>query len=215
MLIYDRRTDGPRCFARPLDGMVRRMMEDQVPTQKSILRTTLVVAVTAGILYVLGSLFLGWGAGDLASASVATLAIVSIVTFLRKRRSAFWLGCVIVGWGWLTIAATSQTSADRPVTRWIDEIHACIGGRSEPDRKGDWFEYFEVERRYQESRDAYRNAGYGLVALGLGFLGGIATHIVFSSREPSRGEPPPDGSLLRPGWREGSSPGDPRATETA
>lgn len=138
---------------------------------------------------------------NVAAMAVITMAIVSVVSILRSKRSAFWIGFVVVGWGWLAISLGSSLGPDLPETHWIDVARPPLALGPDPNAFKPYSSWVpsEADPRNQRDRDAYRNAGHCVVSLVLACLGGMATRFLFAvdDREPTAWRVP-DGSLFRP-----------------
>lgn len=148
-----------------------------------------------------------WHAGDVTAAMIVAIVVISIVSFARGSRSAFWIGFVVVGWGWLAISLGTSLGPDLPGTGWIDAIHGSVYRDQAPPSPFD-YKGRDNRRRSELDRDAFRTAAHCLVSLALGCLGGVATRMVFAIEDPDREDwVAPDGSLFRPNRRDdGDSP---------
>ncbi|MDR3621451.1 MAG: hypothetical protein P4L85_19025 [Paludisphaera borealis] len=142
-------------------------------------------------------------ASELTTATIMVMVVVSIVSFLFWRRSAFWIGFVVVGWAWLAISLGTSLGPDLPETGWIDAVRSRVGSAPESIRSFDKFEEMDQKRRDLQHRDAFRTAGHCLVSLALACLCGDATRLLFATEDPDREDwVTPDGSLFRPNPRD-------------
>jgi hypothetical protein len=142
--------------------------------------------------------------GEVAAAAVIVMTVASVVSILRMRRSAFWLGFVLVGWGWLAISLGSSLGPDLPETGWIDAVRPPFRPAPKSGWSDDWLGMMEYTESDQLDRDAYRTAGHCLVSLRLACVCGVATRLAFAvdDREPAAWRAP-DGSLFRPNTGDG------------
>ena len=179
------------------------MVGEQTQRWKWALRTAMVVVMVGGGFVLIQRRVRSGDVGELWGPAIMVMVYVSLASFARRRRSAFWIGFVVVGWGWLAISLGTSLGPDLPETGWIDAVHERIGRRSRPVRWSDTFEEMERARRDQEHHDAFRTAGHCLVSLGLACFCGAATRKLFKvdDREQAAWHAP-DGSLFQPNRRD-------------
>ena len=137
--------------------------------------------------------------GEVAATVIVVMAIVSVASILRRGRSGFWIGFVVVGWSWLAISLVSPLGPDLPETGWIDALRSRIAPDQAAVPPYDFLEKTRLRRLDQLDRDAYRTAGHSVVSLVLASLCGAATRrlIAVDDRGPADWRTP-DGSLFRP-----------------
>ncbi len=147
-----------------------------------------------------------WGTSEaIAVAPIALVTTNILAWFQRARWQVFWVGFGLCGWAYLTISLESPMPESLPTAWLLDGLHDRYCANHPLPTVDDGFDGVVSESRL---RGRFRRAGQSVISLWLALLGGVAATILFPTRAENRGgPPPPEGSLLTPGWRETMSRG--------
>jgi hypothetical protein len=174
---------------RPLSGQFR-------------LRGLLVlVGLLAVALAVLRHALRHWGPGEVTTIALTLLVATNVLAWFQGPRwQTFWVGFGLVGVAYLLIALSSSTGEYLPTTWLLDDLHDRLFPAPALSTFADDFDE-DVAGPVHGTR--FRAAGQSVISLVFGLLGGLGARLLFPPRRDDPEEPrPPDGSLLKPGWRE-------------
>jgi hypothetical protein len=142
-----------------------------------------------------------WGPSEVTTIAVTALVATNILAwFQRARWQVFWAGFGLCGWAYLTFTFGSSLADDLPTTWLLDGLH----DRLYANQLGMEYEgFFSPAIPAQVHADAFRQAGQAVFSLLFALLGGFVATALIPARAKD-GEPPlpPEGSLLKPGWRD-------------
>jgi hypothetical protein len=142
-----------------------------------------------------------WGTSEVMAIAPILLVVTHVLAWFPSARwRAFWFGFGVCGWAYLLTALTSSLAEYLPTTWLIDGLHAELYGRREYSFYND---PFDGAGAASPDVGDFRGAGHSVLSLLFALLGGtLAGILVRAKAEDRTGSPPPDGSLLKPGWRE-------------
>ena len=113
------------------------------------------------------------------------------------------MGFGLGGWAYLTFSLGSPLAEHLPTAWFLDGLHDRIHA-SRPVPAYDDFGGGVLSAQVHGYH--FRRAGQSLFSLLFALLGGsLATVLVPARAEAGEGPLPPDGSLLKPGWRDATS----------
>jgi hypothetical protein len=161
------------------------------------------VSVLALGFAILRHAVMAWGASEVMTiAPMVLLATNVLAWFQRARWQVFWIGFGLAGWAYLMLALGSPMEEHLPTTRMFDDLHDRLYPALAFPPLRDYLD--DVDFTLAVHADRFRKAGHSVTSLVLALLGGTLAVILFSPRCEDREEPfPPDGSLLKAGWRSG------------
>ncbi len=144
-----------------------------------------------------------WGTAEFATVGPIVLITTTILAWFQKARwQAFWVGFGLCGGAYLAISVASPMAEHLPTAWLLDYFHGQYYATHPLPVEDDGFDGVVSA---QEHERRFRAAGQSLISLLFALLGGVLANILFPARAELGGERlPPDGSLLKPGWRERS-----------
>jgi hypothetical protein len=147
-----------------------------------------------------------WGPSEVMSiAPIVLLATNILAWFQRARWQVFWVGFGLCGWAYLTFSLGSPL-AERLPTAWLfDGLHdrLCANCRSWGCLDG----FGNAGYSGAVHADSFRRAGQSVFSLLFALLGGSLAIVLVPARAEDEVPLLPDGSLLKPEWRDEMSGG--------
>lgn len=175
------------------------------PRSRFTLRRLMVlVSLSCVVLAIVRHAFRSWGPGDVTTLSLDVLVATNVLAwFQRARWPVFWAGFGLLGWAYLAIALGPPLGEHLPTTRMLDVLHDRLYSAHAGPTFGDDFDNVAAGPIHAHQ---FRRAGQSVMSLIVALLGGIGARLLFPAKSDDPQEPPPpDGWLLKPGWRPGGA----------
>jgi hypothetical protein len=142
-----------------------------------------------------------WGTSEVLTIAPTVLVVTNILAWFQgARRQVFWVGFGLCGWAYLTFTLGSPLAEHLPTAWFLDGLHDRICA-NHPAPAYDDFALGVITAEMHG--DHFRRAGQSVFSLLFALLGGsLATVLIPARAKDGEGPLPPEGSLLRPGWRD-------------
>jgi hypothetical protein len=148
-----------------------------------------------------------WGPGEAMAIAPIVLVATNVLAWFQKARwQLFWIGFGLCGWAYLTFILSSGLAEYLPTAWLLDGLHDRLYPNGPPTGYDIGFD--DEVGTAQAHSEAFKRAGQSLVSLLFALLGGGAAVALFPARSENEAPRPPNGSLLKPGFRDMTS-GDP------
>lgn len=174
------------------------------PRRSTVGRVMALVFLVAVGLAVSRHVARSWGAGEVFAIAPMVLVATNVLAWFQgARRQVFWIGFGLAGWLYLTFALASPLAESLPTTWLLAALHDRLSlDQQRPDSDTDFGNGIMLA---QANADSFRRAGHSLMSLAFALLGGVLALVIVPSKPTVDVLPPPDGSLLKPGWRVAAS----------
>jgi hypothetical protein len=145
-----------------------------------------------------------WRASEAMSIAPIVLVATNVLAwFQRARWQVFWIGFGLCGWAYLTFTLGSQLAEHLPTAWLLDGLHDWVYANGLPPAHDFGFDDGVISP--EAHGVAFRRAGQSLLSLLFALLGGCVAVVLFPAKAEDGVPVPPDGSLLKPGWRDVTS----------
>lgn len=183
------------------------------PSQRFTLgRSMTLLALLCVVMAIVSRALKRWGPGEITTLAVIILVATNILAWFQSARwQVFWVGFGLFGWAYLSISLGTSAAEYLPTTALIDGLHDQWYGTRDafsdqwvgnPSVPAFYAEDFEASPAGAAHRHSFMTAGHSLICLFFSLLGGIGARLLFPAKGSDPEPPPPDGSLLKPAWRD-------------
>ncbi len=163
--------------------------------------TLIVVSLLAAVLAVARYAFTRWGSSEVITLVMLVLLVTTVrAWFVSDRGKVFWVGFGLCAWTYLALSLASPLAEHLPTTWLLDGLHDRFYAKPPPAYQ----DFGEGIAWAQIHAESFRRGGHALFCLLLGLLGGVWAMVLVSPVRHGELLDPPDGSLLKPGWRDGA-----------
>lgn len=142
-----------------------------------------------------------WGPDDVTALALTILVATNVLVWFQGARRVVWAGFGVFGWAYLVIALASPAAEHLPTTQLFDEFYEREYPAPPPAGPNLFLDAALAQRA---KADRFTRASHSVLSLAFAVLGGIGASLLFPAKKDAGEASPPDGTLLRPGWRGGA-----------